>query len=399
MTWRSIISKMKESARYSHLQEKNLAAEMVAMLPKNEKGMKINRTFKIIFALLLIVPAVYGQIAGRDSVQTVLSSAVSERIRLGIEFTINNQFDKALSIFNQLVREKANRPAGYFYKGATLQARMQDEENFSQLEIFYGLMDSTIIAAGELNNQSGENAWNYFFEGSAFLYRSMLKSKFGNWLAAYRDAIRGSGNLEKALELDSTMYDAYLGIGSFKYWKSAKSGFLSWLPFVSDEREEGIRMVRLAIKKGMLSRWVGSDQLAWILLNEKKCPEALKITRANHQAFPDSRFFMWTLVEATQRCGEAGMSYPYYEELLAEIRQLKQNNHYNEIECLLRLAQMDFSSSRWYLAFRRTDKILRFHLQPEVRKRSRHKLKQALKIKKEAEEKLKKLSLLPVGAE
>ena len=35
--------------------------------------------------------------------------------------------------------------------------------------------------------------------------------------------------LQQPFELDSAFYDAYLGVGSYKYWKSSKGKFLTWL--------------------------------------------------------------------------------------------------------------------------------------------------------------------------
>ncbi|MEJ2637575.1 MAG: tetratricopeptide repeat protein, partial [Calditrichia bacterium] len=306
---------------------------------------------------------------------------VKSLIEQGIELTITNNFEGAAQLYQQLIDQYPKSPMGYFYKGATLQARMLDREDYSRQDEFFGLMDKTIDLAVKQQESGAENAWNYFYEGSAYLYRSFMKSKLGKWFPAYRDAVRGVDRLEAAIKMDSLLYDAYMGVGSFKYWKSARASFLSWLPFISDEREEGIRMIRQAIEKGDFVYWVGRDQLCWILLNEGREEEAFVAAQENLTAYPQSRFFKWTLVSAALHSHRLDLSRELYKELLDDIRSLPENNHYNELDCLVSLAEIERDSENWSDAFRYADEALRLQIDSTIRKRSRDRLEKALKIR------------------
>jgi len=306
----------------------------------------------------------------------------------GIDFSLNNRFTEAEQIFNQLILYHPQYPIGYFYKAATLQAEMLDAEDFRQEKQFYELTERTIQLADSLQKAGKADGWISFYKGSAFLYRSFMRLKTGHWFSAYKDANRGVANLEAALAQDSLLYEAYLGIGSFKYWKSTKAEFLLWLPFISDQREQGISMIYQAIDKGEFIRYVGRDQLVWILMDKRDYGEALRLARQNHEVYPESRFFKWTLAAAAFHSREWELSRKLYEELLQQVQQLPENNHLNEIECLVKIAEISANNQQWQEVYQLADRALRFNLEESVRKRAKNKLNQALTLRKLAEEKI-----------
>jgi tetratricopeptide (TPR) repeat protein len=305
-------------------------------------------------------------------------------IERGIELTVTNQFDEACQLYEGMIENYPDYPAGYFYYGATLQAQMLDEEDYKDANHFYDLMDRAINLNDSLMNNGSADAWAIFYGGSACLYRGFMKMKEGRWFASYKDASRGVGLLEKAVAIDSTLYDAYLGIGSYRYWKSAKADFLTWLPFIADHRREAISMIRQAIEKGLFVKYVGRDQLVWILMDYGDFETALKLAGENYRDYPRSRFFRWTLASAAFRSGELAQSYGLYQQLLEEVKQLPDNNHFNEVECLVNMARVEKLRHNWNKAYEWSDQALRTSLEREIRERARNKLRKALEIREEA---------------
>ncbi|RMF55904.1 MAG: hypothetical protein D6748_14515 [Calditrichaeota bacterium] len=316
--------------------------------------------------------------------QTPDDASMSSRIEKGMVETIRNNFSGAEEIFWGLIRDYPRRPAGYFYLGATYQARMLDEENYDSLQAFTELMDTTIKLAKECLKKNENDVWALFFEGSAYVYKSYMDSKLGKMWRSYRNAARGVNRLEKVLKKDSSFYDAYLGIGSFKYWKSSKTRSLKWLPFFSDERDRAIPLILKAIDKGKFTQRVGRDQLAWIYMDYGKPNLALQLALQNYHEFPESRFFRWTLVAAYYHHGELSRAYDLYAELLEEVRQLPTNNHYNEIVCLLRMAEIKYQLKDYFAVEKLTSELLSLPLSEEVRKRTRKKRERALELKQKS---------------
>lgn len=306
---------------------------------------------------------------------------IEKQIENGIERTILNDFPGAESIFKNLIHQYPAQPFGYFYLGATYQAEMLDRENYDKLDDFTAAMERAIELSKEVQEQNGEDAWACFFEGSAYLYRSFMDNKLKKVWGAYRNAVKGAGRLEKVIELDSTFYDAYLGVGSYKYWKSSKTKMLAWLPILKDERDRGINMVQTAVQKGNFVKLIGRDQLAWILLDSGKNQEALQLAIANHRLYPESRFFMWTLVEIYYRDEQWEEAFNLYQKLLYLLRELPHNNHYNEVTCLLRMAEVYYMQGDFISSDSLASEILSLKLSEEVRERVKPKLKRALKLK------------------
>lgn len=353
------------------------AKPLVSMKQSSFSGVK----FLLLFVLLFFTSA-------PGFAETPSSSTEIKRtLETGIELTIRNDFAGAATVFEALIRQYPDNPCGYFYLGATYQAEMLDCENYALLDTFRVLMDKTIVLAKAQQKVNKNDPWALFFEGSAYLYRSFMDSKRSKLWGAYRNAVKGVDRLEKALEMDSTFYDAYLGIGSYKYWKSVKAKSLTWLPFLSDEREKGIKMVHQAIEHGYFTRYVGRDQLAWILLSKGDLADALAQAEANYQLFPESRFFRWTLIEIVYKNGQWDRALELYEDMLQTVREIPGNNHHNEVDCLIRMAEIHFAAEAYQPALACANEILALDLQKDVRERNKKKLKRAREIVRESEKK------------
>ncbi len=342
---------------------------------ENHFSEKMSRATQMgLFALLFTINITFAQ--------TPADSSIAKQIKHGMQQTILNDFSGASTTFQTIISQYPDKPFGYFYLGATLQAEMLDQENYAKLDEFKALMKKTIELSRALQKKNKNDPWALFMEGSAHLYHGFMDSKTKKLWGAYRNAVKGTGRLVKAIELDSTLYDAYLGVGSYRYWKSVKTKAIAWLPFLSDEREKGIRMVRTAIEKGQFGRLVGKDQLAWILLHQKKYDEALELALENHRLYPESRFFMWTLVEIYYKSESWKEAFQLYKKLLKIVRDLPDNNHYNEITCLLRMAEISCWKGDYKLANELTGEILRLELNEDIRKRTKSKRKRAGELKK-----------------
>ena len=329
------------------------------------------RLFVLLFCCLFISGAI---------AENALPRSMRQAVEEGIERTIMNDFNGAAAIFREMIAAEPDNPCGYFYLGATLQAEMLDLENYARLDTFNQLMEQTIDLAKARRENNPQDVWALFFEGSAYLYRSFMDSKRKKMWGAYRNAVKGAGRLEEAIRRDSTFYDAYLGVGSYKYWKSSKAGALTWLPFLADDRELGIEMVETAIDRGQFVKLVGRDQLAWILIDRGEMARALELARDNHRRYPESRFFLWTLAEIYYRSEQWDAALPRYRELLEAVQVLPENNHYNEINCLLHLAEIHFQRGEFEQAEARALDLLALRPEEIVWKRTDRKRERAREL-------------------
>jgi tetratricopeptide (TPR) repeat protein len=128
------------------------------------------------------------------------------------------------------------------------------------------------------------NAEPWFYLGAAYSTRVQWHVLRGQRLAAARDGKRIKDALERALELDPGMHDAYFGIGLYHYYAGvapAAARMLRWLLLLpGGNREEGLREMLRAREGAQLVRDEADYQLqALYVWYEKRPEEALAILR------------------------------------------------------------------------------------------------------------------------
>ena len=220
-----------------------------------------------------------------------------------INHTINTNFNEALRIVNKKIEADSNDYRAQFYLAATLNSKMTHFENQEEADRFNEAIDRALqLVEEKLENMQeladSMKAELFFYEGSAYGYRAFFQGNNGNFLAAISNGLKSVGSLNQTLEIDSTLYGAYLGIGVYKYWRYSRLKFISWLPFIPDDREEGIAMIKLAIACDSLSRYMAMHQLVYILLDYGRYDEAILFGERIVEKYPDSQFMWWANAHA-----------------------------------------------------------------------------------------------------
>jgi tetratricopeptide (TPR) repeat protein len=124
----------------------------------------------------------------------------------------------------------------------------------------------------------------------------------GERLAAARDGKRIKEALERALELDPSLQDAYFGIGLYHYYAGvapAALKMLRWLLLLpGGDRMMGLEEMLRAREAGQLLRSEADYQLHLIYLwYEKKPDRALELLRGLHARHPRNPHFLQRIAE------------------------------------------------------------------------------------------------------
>lgn len=301
--------------------------------------------------------------------QSPFSADVDSLIHRGIDQTYNSEFDSALATFQKIVDAHPDHIAGYFYQAAVLQSQMMDYETDLWEEEFYAWINKA-IEIGSAQIEGGDaNAWTRFYMGSCHSYKGLYQAKAGGLISGIKSARKGLACFSEAIEMDSTLYDAYLGIGNYKYWSGKFYKFFRWLPWISDERDEGVLLVILSINRGMFSHWVGINSLAWIEYDRKQYASALGHFLSGLERYPKSRFFLWGAADAYFQLGIYDKAAEIYEELLVSIRNGLLNNGYNEVICRFKLVKTYFAQRLYEETLRHCDAILKIETDAKITKK------------------------------
>ena len=297
------------------------------------------------------------------------SAQVDSLIFAGIDHSIRQDYQRAERLFQQVIEQYPEEPQGYFFLAATLQSKMMDFETDRWADRFLALISKSESLAKRSIEKDATDAWAYFYLGSSKSYRAFYYGKKKKYMPAIRYALEGMSALHKVIELDSTNYDTYFGVGSYKYWRSRLTKFLNWLPLISDERDAGIEMVKLSAEKGKYTRYAAINELTWILIDAGETSAALEWARRGLQKYPDSRFFLWGTAKSYYSLQQYENALDIYRKLLISVQSEQMNNHYNEIICCYKMAECHFRLDDVDSAIACCDHIDSLKISSEIRKR------------------------------
>ena len=285
-------------------------------------------------------------------------STLDSLIHHGITLTIRQHYDEAAECFSEISAKYPRSPAGPFFLAANIQSKMIDFETDEWEKTFDNYFESATARAENLlkNNPSDTSA--HFYYGAAYAYKALYLARKKKYLSSLKSSSICLRHLQTTLDLDSTYYDAFLGMGSYYYWRSRMTQFINWLPMIKDRREEGIEMISLALRNGKFTKWVAVNNLSYILIDTGRLDEAWRIAEEGYSAFPKSRFFLWPMAEIHFRTSNFIEAIELYGSILASLDTEPIYNHYNHLVCYLKIASAYYKLNRFEHAIEYCNKIL-----------------------------------------
>jgi tetratricopeptide (TPR) repeat protein len=163
-------------------------------------------------------------------------------------------------------------------------------------------MNATVAATEAWTTREPQRAEAWFYRGGAYGARVQLRVLRGQQLAAARDGKRIKDALERALELDPDMHDAWFGIGLYHYYADiapAAAKMLRWMLFLpGGNKAEGLKEMLKARNGGALLRSEADYQLHILYLwYEKQPARAIELLRGLEQRHPGNAHFPQLVAE------------------------------------------------------------------------------------------------------
>ena len=172
----------------------------------------------------------------------------------------------------------------------------------SQDEAFRKNADLVINAMERWTEREPARAETWFYLGGAVGARAQWRVLRGETLAAARDGKRIKSALERALEIDPKLQDAYFGIGMYHYYAAVApraARMLRWLLLLpGGDREQGLEEMLRARGAGQLLRSEADYQLHIVYLwYEKQPSRALELLTALADRYPHNPHFLQQVAE------------------------------------------------------------------------------------------------------
>lgn len=208
-----------------------------------------------------------------------------------IKLSYQEEFARSESLLKVVINENDNHPAPYFALVSLYELMWVDSGNDSIIGKLLSYSDSSIIFANEWIKRYPDDAWGYFFLGGTYILRIFyyeLKGEILKGLPFVGPALKW---LSKSHARDPNIYDVYLGLGVWEYFKGH-------FPFFTSRKEKGLLMIKKASEKGKYVSLYATFTRAEIFLKERKFDEAISILTPLVDSFPGSRTLTWPLLKA-----------------------------------------------------------------------------------------------------
>jgi tetratricopeptide (TPR) repeat protein len=179
-----------------------------------------------------------------------------------------------------------------------------------------------ISALAEAQLKTQETAESRFFNGMGHALAARLYGLRGETRNTARAGVRARENFARALALDPDFADANLGLGLYNYYADTLSGIARVLRFFmgipGGTKSEGIRLLKLAISKGVLSPAEARFYLAINLHNyDQQYETALQIMLPLVEKYPDNPLFQLTVGDLYAKLGRHELAAARYRAAAA----------------------------------------------------------------------------------
>lgn len=348
---------------------------------RETESLEPNKRMDIALLSLLawfILPPGAGAVCSAPGVSGELRTLISQ----GVDLTLKQDYNSADSVFRIASERFPSHPYGNLYRAAVMEAKSIDNLDPLDFPVFDSLITLAKSQAEQMIELAPNSALGYYLRGTAIGFDAYAQVDAGNWLGGIVKGLSAATDLKKTLELDSSFYDAYAGVGTYYYWKSKKAEFLNWA--LGDRRTEGIRLLEIAAEKSENNKFAALSALTAIYLDTGQSNLAIESARRALARYPENRVFLWGLASGQDQAGSRGDAIQTYERLLKNILDAKISNPYNEISCRMNIVKAKLALNQTEGVSTQLDAILAFdqHKFPEtLATRAKNKFEEARNIR------------------
>jgi len=280
-------------------------------------------------------------------------AAIDSSVQLGIR----QEYERLTLFFKEQCRLHPGDPVYPFFLMLNYEAMMIDYETTDFERPFDSLAVVSENGFKRLQKHRCNQAWMNFFLGTLYVTQAAHELRFANYLTFTKDVLRGISLLNKSVEADSAIYDAYLYLGAFQYARVALTG---WLPFADDEKGEAVDMIERARNHGLMSREVAVQVLIALHGHMGDVAGAESLAADFKRRYPENRAVYWLLGNvylAEKRYADARAE---FERLVPLVDKIPVIYAYNRFSLAAELARTCYESGDYKASIAWCEKILSY---------------------------------------
>jgi tetratricopeptide (TPR) repeat protein len=337
----------------------------------------MNRLIAFIVTLTLVCAH---QVVGKSA--AFEDSVARDLISRTLEQTFLMEYEAAFQSVDRLDSLLPDHPIVPLLRVGVFHCQMLDFEDTLSMGDMNRYFDIAWTKVEKID-QMGESAEADLYRGILLGFKALQHQRLDEWWQAVRVGIKSVGYLKSCIAQDSTFEDAYLGVGTYKYWASRATDFINWLPFIPDQKQEGIELMRRTMDQGLFGKEIARSTLAWTMLDYSHPSEAVRLSLDGLKDYPNSRFFLWSLANAYYKMNRFKEARKVYDQLLGSISILPRNNHYNEIGICKQLTLIEKKLNHPEEALKWAERGLSYPMDKEVSQRRKKTIDLLITLKEE----------------
>ncbi|MFQ5651184.1 MAG: hypothetical protein ACE5IY_14690 [bacterium] len=250
-------------------------------------------------------------------------------------------FEQALQLALEVRQQYPDDPAGTFGLLTTYQTIQRNYRVKLYEPQIDSLLDLSIHLAKNALKKNKRDGRNYFYLGTALGFRSMFNAEQGKWMDAFKDGSQVLRNFNKAIAYSPDFYDAYYGLGLYKYWLGAK-GAIRYLPFARKSRNQGITRIKITIEKGRFLRVNAMYGLLAIYYHEQEFEQAFQLSERLFKTYPRNPTLNYRRGRILQELGRWSEALQSFENLNKILTTTKYRCTSYQIDCLYQMAVCNY---------------------------------------------------------
>ena len=187
--------------------------------------------------------------------ELTLPPDVMQHATEGINGVYSLDFDTAQKNIEWVFAHYPDHPFAHFGNAMIAWSRYEYEYELSddrQRKVFEQILDDSIDGIKRWMKQNPNDTNAYMGIGALYGLRAMFSMRNRSWVTAYFSGRKAIKNLETALELDPTYYDAYFGLGIYQYYAGTLPSvikILAKIVAIKGDPDEGVKQLNLSREK------------------------------------------------------------------------------------------------------------------------------------------------------
>lgn len=277
-------------------------------------------------------------------------SNLNRLIDRGKEEIYHFRLDSAITVFRQVQQEYPLLPHGYFYESYVTAIYYSQDRTNSYLDSLLQRSIRLAIEKGEFyRNNGGNQAEAAYYLGVSHGVLGIYHVINSNYFKGYIHGRRGKNFLEETVKIDSSYYDAYLGLGIFHYYVDLLPGVIKFFAGIlgfHGNREQGMKEILITAHQGRFFKVEGDFTYAVMrYFLEGSYSNSLITLQRLYKLYPENPALSLLIGYHYRRFGQIDQAEKYFnsvsESYIEKLPQIIVMKYYNLGVCYYRLNDFD----------------------------------------------------------